>query len=54
MSHYVIIDGVLQRSSPETKRWIRRAAKATPSNPEEPQDTVALFQVDHEPEEEQE
>ena len=27
MSHYVMVDGQLQRSSPETKRWARRAAK---------------------------
>jgi len=47
MSHYVIIDGQLQRSSPETKRWARRAAKARPSDTEEKPDTVALFQVDH-------
>jgi hypothetical protein len=27
MDHYVIVDGVLQRSSPGTKLWASRAAK---------------------------
>lgn len=48
MSHYVIIDGVLQRSSPESSRWVRRAGKATPRDTEDKPDVVALFQVDHE------
>ena len=30
MSHYVIVDGVLQRSTPETKRWCCRASQAVP------------------------
>jgi hypothetical protein len=42
VSHYVIIDGVLQKSSPETSRWAKRLAKQTPTNAEEPRDTVAL------------
>ena len=41
MSNYVLIDGCLQRSSPETKRWARRAAKTVakwdPNYPEDPQ-----------------
>lgn len=54
MSHYVIIDGVLMRSSPESSRWVRRAGKATPRDTEDKPDVVALFQVDHEAEEEPE
>ena len=42
MSHYVIIDGVLQRSSPETSRWVRRAALGKPVDNEEKPDAVAL------------
>jgi hypothetical protein len=42
MSHYVIIDGVLQKSTTDTKRWASRAAKAQPSATEEPRDAVAL------------
>ena len=42
---YVIIDGVLQRSSSATQDWTRRAAKATPL-PEEKPDPVALPQED--------
>ncbi len=30
MSNYVLIDGCLQRSSPELKRWYFRAAKTVP------------------------
>jgi hypothetical protein len=41
MNHYVIIDGCLQWSSPEAKRWARRAAKTVakwdPNYPEDPQ-----------------
>lgn len=48
MSHYVIVDGVLQRSSPESSRWVRRAAKGIPRDTEGEPDVVALFQVDHE------
>ena len=48
MSHYVIIDGQMQRRTAATDRWARRAAKARPSDTEEKPDTVALFQVDHE------
>jgi len=41
MNHYVIIDGQLQRSSPETKRWSRRAAKEVPkSAPEDMHENV--------------
>ncbi len=46
MSHYVIIDGVLQKNNPEASRWARRAAKAVPSNTEEKPDPVALPQED--------
>lgn len=42
MSHYVIIDGQLQKSSPETKRWAKRAGQAQPTNTEEPKDAMAL------------
>lgn len=31
MSHYVMVDGQLIRSTWETKNWIRRAAKVVPS-----------------------
>ena len=41
MSHYVIIDGVIQRSSPETSRWLKRAAKEVPKETSEA-DAVAL------------
>ncbi len=42
-NHYVIIDGHLQRSSPETKRWTRRAGAATPLSGEpEPEPVVDL------------
>ena len=27
MSHYVIVDGVLQRCTPETRRWCCRASQ---------------------------
>ena len=41
LSHYVIIDGQLQKRSPETRRWARRAAKTVakwdPNYPEDPQ-----------------
>ena len=30
MSHYVIIDGQLQKSSSATRNWVRRAAQAVP------------------------
>lgn len=46
-NHYVIIDGCLQRSSPATERWAKRAAKAQPSDTEEPKDAVALPKEDH-------
>jgi|HubBroStandDraft_1064217.scaffolds.fasta_scaffold92297_3 hypothetical protein len=42
MSHYVLVDGILQKASPETKRWHQRAARAVPSNTEEPKDVLAL------------
>jgi hypothetical protein len=41
VNHYVIIDGVIQRSSPDTKRWTRRAAKEVPKETSET-DAVAL------------
>lgn len=47
MSHYVIIDGVLQKRTSATDRWAHRASKSVPSDTEEKPDTVALFQVDH-------
>jgi len=40
--HYVIIDGVLQKSTPETSRWVHRASKAVPSDTEEKPDVVSL------------
>lgn len=42
VSHYVIIDGVLQKSTSETSRWARRAGQVCPSNTEEPKDAVVL------------
>ena len=33
MSNYVLIDGCLQRSSPETKRWTLRVAQTVPTIP---------------------
>ena len=49
MSHYVLIDGQLQKSSPATQRWAKRAARAVPPA-EELEDAIALFHVDHETE----
>ena len=46
MTHYVLIDGHLQRSSPETKRWSQRAARAVPRDTEEKPDVVALSTED--------
>ena len=43
MPHYVLVDGHLQLSSPETERWLRRATKAVPQVDREPEaDAVAL------------
>ena len=42
MNHYVLIDGQLQKSSPETARWAKRVAKVRPSDTEEKPDAVAL------------
>ncbi len=39
---YVLIDGVLQRSSAATQNWVRRAARAVPLDTEEKPDVVAL------------
>ena len=36
---YVIIDGVLQRSTSATRDWTRRAARALPLDTEEKPDT---------------
>jgi hypothetical protein len=36
---YVLVDGVLQRSSAATRTWVRRAAKALPLDTEEKPDT---------------
>ena len=47
MSHYIMVDGQLVKSSPEAQRWLKRAYRAVPSDTEEKPDTVALFQVDH-------
>ena len=52
MSNYVLVDGILQKCSPETARWVKRAAKGIPRDTEDKPDVVALFQVDQEPEEE--
>ncbi len=46
MSHYVIIDGVLQLDSWANRRWAKRVAKAVPTNTEEKPDPVALPQED--------
>ena len=54
MSNYVLVDGILQKSSPATQRWVRRAGKGIPRDTEGEPDVVALFQVDQEPEEETE
>ena len=52
MSHYVIIDGILQKSSPETTKWIHRASKIVPKG--EVEEPVALWgtekNVDNNPE----
>ncbi len=41
MSYYVIVDGILQKSSVETSRWAKRAAKEVPKETSEA-DAVAL------------
>ena len=41
-NHYVIIDGVIQRSTSATRDWTRRTAKITPLDTEEKPDVVAL------------
>ena len=52
MTHYVIIDGTLQKRTSATERWASRAYKNVPKDTEEKPDPVALFQVDHENSEE--
>jgi hypothetical protein len=42
MTHYVLVDGHLQRSSPENKLWHQRAARAVPRETEEKPDVLAL------------
>ena len=42
MTHYVLIDGHLQRSSPATRRWAERSRRAVPLDTEEKPDVVAL------------
>ena len=42
MSHYVLVDGQLQRSSPETARWAKRASRTVPLDTEEKPDVLAL------------
>ncbi len=39
---YVLVDGCLQRSSPETERWAQRTRKAVPLDTEEKPDVIAL------------
>jgi hypothetical protein len=41
VSHYVIVDGVLQKSSPEASKWLKRVAKEVPRETSEA-DVVAL------------
>jgi hypothetical protein len=41
-NHYVLVDGVLQKSSSATRTWVRRAARAVPRDSEEKPDAVAL------------
>jgi len=41
-NHYVLIDGVLQKSSSATQNWVRRAARAVPRDTEDKPDAVAL------------
>ena len=43
MTHYVLIDGVLQRSTSETQRWAKRVARAVPRDTEEPRDTAVTL-----------
>lgn len=54
MSHYVMVDGVLQKSSPETKRWARRAAKQVPQSEEQDEPRALWYTEDNEEEPEEE
>jgi hypothetical protein len=40
MSRYLLVDGVLQRSTPELKQWMQRSG--VPKSAEEERDAVAL------------
>jgi hypothetical protein len=42
MTHYVLIDGVLQKGNAATQDWSRRAAQGVPLDTEEKPDAVAL------------
>ena len=43
MSRFIIVDGLLQRSSPEAQRWAWRAYHSVPMDTEEePKDALAL------------
>jgi hypothetical protein len=46
MSHWVLVDGQLQKSSPETQRWAKRVAKEIPKETSEA-DAVALAFTEH-------
>ena len=35
--HYVMIDGVLTKATPEAKRWLQRSARGIPGADPEPQ-----------------
>lgn len=42
MTHYVLIDGVIQKRTHEVVRWARRAAQGVPLDTEEKPDALAL------------
>jgi hypothetical protein len=42
MTHYVLIDGVLQKGNAATQNWARRAAQGVPLDTEEKPDVLAL------------
>jgi hypothetical protein len=45
-SRYVLVDGQLVLRTPETERWVRRAAQAIPTKSPEPQEEPVVDLTD--------
>ncbi len=45
--HYVMVDGVLTKATPEAKRWLHRASKGIPGASTEPQPEPVVDLTDH-------